>query len=270
MASEIQLNRPSDLQQHCSSHYILITSCTCDLEFSLLNQSLPLSLSIHSHHVLLSSSGKKKKTVIIWSWNSYTICFILFKSGTRSQEIIWRTFIYEKLFSESNHSFPLLPPLYKHISVNLKMLQTALCLVNNPLKNLLKKPAATGSTYQLGSSEIFRWFNSLTTQVCNPCSSPWHLKFPFKSSLPGPDQNTRSEQCLRIFCYTDYLKGINCFAIEFHQKTQNVAKLHVLCKLKENSLFYSASLPGGPGRCQVGHEPSVCPGGQWFIQRAFN
>lgn len=61
MASEIQLNRPSDLQQHCSSHYILITSCTCDLEFSLLNQSLPLSLSIHSHHVLLSSSGKKKE-----------------------------------------------------------------------------------------------------------------------------------------------------------------------------------------------------------------
>lgn len=73
----------------------------------------------------------------------------------RSREIIWRTFIQGKeLFSESTHPVPLLSALYCHISVNLKMLQTALYFVNNPLKNLLKKPAAISSTYQLGSSEI--------------------------------------------------------------------------------------------------------------------
>lgn len=107
-----QLNRASDLQPHRNSHYILISSRTCDLEFSLLNRSLPLLLSIRSHRVLLSNSewGKKKEELLSVHENPYSICFTYFKSGTRLQGIVWKTFAYEKLFSESNHPFPLPPP----------------------------------------------------------------------------------------------------------------------------------------------------------------
>jgi len=80
------------------------------------------------------------------------------------------------------------------------MLQTALHLVNNPLKNLLRKQAATGSTYPAMFQQELRWFSSLTAQVCDTCCSLWHLKFSLYN-LPVPDQNTISEQTLNAFVY---------------------------------------------------------------------
>lgn len=148
MALGTRLNRACDLQAHCNSPYILISSRTCDLEFSLLNRSLPLLLSIRSHRVLLNNSeGKTNRLLLSVHENPYTICFIYFKSGTRLQDIVWKTFVHEKLFSESNHPSPPPSPPCTITSVKLKMLQTVLHLVNNPLKNLLRKQAVIGSTY---------------------------------------------------------------------------------------------------------------------------
>lgn len=79
LASGTWLIIASDLQLHCNSCCIFISSHTCDQEFSQLNQSLPLLLSIRSHHVLLSSSGKKTtKSEELLSGHETYILFVSF------------------------------------------------------------------------------------------------------------------------------------------------------------------------------------------------
>ena len=151
MASGIRLIRASDLQSHCNSCCIFISSRTCDQEFSLLNQSLPLLLSIRSHHVLLSSSGKKKKkttTEELLSGHETHIPFVLFIFNLEQDYkiLFGRHSSVRNFCLKATTLFPYPPPC-TITSVKLKMLQTALHLVNNPLKNLLRKQAATGSTY---------------------------------------------------------------------------------------------------------------------------
>lgn len=156
MTSGICLTRASDLQSHCNSHCILVSARTCDQEFSLLNQSLPLLLSIHSHHVLSSSSGKQTNKTPTQR-NSYCLgikaihhlfyFFPIWNKTTRYclEDIhLWDAFVWKQ------PPFSTTLPLQNHTSVKFNMLQTALHLVNNPLKNLLRKQAART---QIGTSK---------------------------------------------------------------------------------------------------------------------
>lgn len=123
MASGIHLTKASDLQPHWNSHCVLISSHTCDQEFSLLNQSLPLLLSIHSHHVLSSSSGKQtnKKTPntteqLLSEHKSHSP-FVLFTSNLEQDyKILFGRHSSMRCFClKATTVFPYPPPAQSHV-----------------------------------------------------------------------------------------------------------------------------------------------------------
>lgn len=113
-------------------------------------------------------------------WNKNTRCCL-------EDVRLWEAFVWKQ-----RHFSPALP-LHNHMSVKLKMLQTALHLVNNPLKNLPRKQAATGCTYPAPFQQELRWFSSLTAQVCNTSCSLRHLKFSlYRFACTWPEYNIKA------------------------------------------------------------------------------
>lgn len=65
--------------------------------------------------------------------------------------------------------------------------------------------------------------------------TPWIFSLRFPCTWPEYKIRTDSK-CLCIFCYINYWKGTHCFAVDFHQKIQNMTKLYVL--LKSQTKFF--------------------------------